>query len=111
MWLKTLNRCDIRLKALSASISGSAPDKSAKARLNCECSKYTGDRPHQTVKINVSASWRQCLICKLQVLEQSWVTDQMIRGGRGNGAFAQWWTWTNLSDYQLAPVAFIVYTL
>ncbi len=22
-----------------------------------------------------------------------------------------WWTWTNLSDYQLAPVAFIVFTL
>ncbi len=50
MWLKTLNLSDIRLKALSASISGSAPDK---ARVwICECSEYTGDRPHQTVQIN-----------------------------------------------------------
>ncbi len=74
MWLKTLNRCDIRLKALSASISGSAPDKARKHVWICECSKYTGDRP-------------QFVNC--EVLEQSGVSDQMIRGGRGNGAFAQ----------------------
>ncbi len=91
MWLKTLNRCDMSLKALSACISDSAPDKALiKHVWICECSKYTGDRQHQTVKINAfrllggSASF---VIC--EVLEQSGVTDQMIRGGRANGVFAQ----------------------
>ncbi len=36
-----------------------------------------------------SSSWRQCLICKLRGPRTKWGSDQMIRGGRGNGAFAQ----------------------